>query len=403
MKFTDIDFTEPLHEGIEAMGYKDCTPIQEKAIPVIQERKDLIACAQTGTGKTAAFLLPILDRISQCPDDSKIRALIIVPTRELALQIDQQIEGMSYYSNVSSISVYGGSESDIWSRQKQALSSGADIVVATPGRLLQHLGFNYVDLKEIDVVILDEADRMLDMGFYEDIVKIISETPDSRQTLLFSATMPSKIRKLANTILQDPQEVNIAISKPAEKILQVAYMVYDQHKVRLIQSLLEGKDYLNGAIIFCSRKSDVNELSRALNKLNLSSAAIHSDLDQKDREGALLDFRSHKIQLLVATDILARGIDIKDLDLVINYNVPNDPADYVHRVGRTARADASGIAITLISDKDQNEFKDIEVLIEREILKLDTPDGIGSSPRYAPRTKQSRGFGNKRRFYKKKK
>ncbi|QZT36721.1 DEAD/DEAH box helicase [Halosquirtibacter xylanolyticus] len=403
MKFIDIDFTEPLHEGIEAMGYKECTPIQEKAIPVIQERKDLIACAQTGTGKTAAFLLPILDRISQCPDDSKIRALIIVPTRELALQIDQQIEGMSYYSNVSSIPVYGGSESDMWSRQKQALSSGADIVVATPGRLLQHLGFNYVDLKEIDVVILDEADRMLDMGFYEDIVKIMSETPDSRQTLLFSATMPSKIRKLANTILNDPEEVNIAISKPAEKILQVAYMVYDKNKVALIQSLLEGKDYLNGAIIFCSRKSDVNELSRALNKLNLHSAAIHSDLDQKERENALLDFRSHKIQLLVATDILARGIDIKDLDLVINYNVPNDAADYVHRVGRTARADASGIAITLISDKDQSEFKDIEVLIEREILKLNTPPEIGDSPVYAPNSKRHHGFNKKRRFYKKKK
>ncbi|QZE14623.1 DEAD/DEAH box helicase [Halosquirtibacter laminarini] len=401
MKFTDINFTDYLQEGIEAMGYKDCTPIQEKSIPVIKERKDLIACAQTGTGKTAAFLLPILDRISQCPEDSKIRALIIVPTRELALQIDQQVEGMSYYCNVSSVSVYGGSESDIWSRQKKALSSGADIVVATPGRLLQHLSFNYVDLSNIDVVILDEADRMLDMGFYEDIVKIIKETPNERQTLLFSATMPPKIRKLANTILKDPEEVNIAISKPAEKILQVAYMVFNQNKVKLIQSLLDGKDYLNGVIIFCSRKSDVNELNLALNRLNINSAAIHSDLEQKDRESALLEFRSHKLQVLVATDILARGIDIKGLDLVINYNVPSDAADYVHRVGRTARAEASGIAITLISDSDQNEFKDIETLIEREILKLDTPLEIGSSPVYSPKTRKQ--YKGKRQFFKKKK
>ncbi len=377
------------------MGFEDATPIQELAIPGAIENKDIIACAQTGTGKTAAYLIPILHKLST-KNAGSIDTLILVPTRELAMQIDQQLQGFSYFVDISSVAVYGGGDADNWTTQKKAMVKGANIVIATPGRLLSHLNFGYVDFSTLKHLILDEADRMLDMGFYDDIMKVNSFTPAKKQTLMFSATMPDKIRLLANKLLNEPVEINLSISKPAENILQIAYLVYDENKVALIQQLVKGKE-LNSILIFSATKKNVKEIRAALHKLGLLAGEIHSDLEQHERESVLLDFRNRKKQVLVATDIVSRGIDITDIDLVINFDVPNDAEDYVHRVGRTARAQSSGIAITFINKKDQLKFKRIEDLISEEILKLPTPPEIGNSPEYNPEKPE------KKRKYKKRK
>jgi len=383
LKFKEFDFVPEIMEGLESMGFEECTPVQELAMPVIWKGTDLIACAQTGTGKTAAYLLPVLNRITKTKSQG-INTLIIAPTRELVLQIDQQIEGFSYFCGATSLAVYGGGEGAAFDQQKAALIQGADIIVATPGRLLSHINLKYSDFSTIKHLILDEADRMLDMGFFDDIMRIVRELPTIRQTLMFSATMPPKIRKLAQGILHNPENVNIAISKPAENIIQAAYMVYENQKVALVKALLKGKTDYKSVLIFTSRKINVNGLVRELRRMGFSADGMLSDLEQKEREEVMLRFRNRDTQILVATDIVARGIDIDGIDLVMNYDVPRDPEDYVHRIGRTARAQNSGVAITLISDLDQHNFKKIEELIEREIIKIPLPPDFGEAPLYNP-------------------
>lgn len=386
MKFSDFNFESSLQEGLDSMGFETPTPIQEQAIPIILRHKDLIGCAQTGTGKTAAFLLPILNQLTAKPTD-ETDTLIIVPTRELALQIDQALQGFSYFTSVSSIAIYGGSDGSVFERERRALTDGANVIIATPGRLMAHLNMGYVKLNGLKHLILDEADRMLDMGFLEDIMKITTYLPKERQTLLFSATMPPKIRTLATKLLKDPEQINIAISKPSEGIIQGAYLVYDAQKNNLIKCLLKGKE-LNSVIIFVSTKQKVKELEKELQKAGLRAKAIHSDLEQNEREEVLLNFRSKQLQILVATDILSRGIDIEDISLVINYDVPGDAEDYIHRIGRTARAASTGVALTFINDVDQQKFLQIETLIGAEVKKLPLPTELGQGPVYAPEIKK---------------
>ena len=325
MKFTIFNFGEELQEGLEMMGFEEATPIQQQAIPIIQNNIDLIACAQTGTGKTAAFVLPILDKLTKKKSNNKVNTIIIAPTRELAKQIDRQIEGFSYFTNSSSYPVYGGGTGVEFDNQKQALKKGADIIICTPGRLLAHLDFNYFDTSGVEHLILDEADRMLDMGFYDDIMKIAKTLPKKRQNLLFSATMPPKIRQLANNILKNPESISIAISKPAEGITQYAYMTHDSQKVKLVRAILEKKgNDLSHILVFASSIKSVREIKKTLNKSGMRTSEMHSGLDQEKREQTIRDFKNKKIKILVTTDILSRGIDIKGIELVINYEVPHD-------------------------------------------------------------------------------
>ncbi|MCF6405821.1 DEAD/DEAH box helicase [Chitinophaga filiformis] len=393
MYFDEFDLDDRVLDGIDAMGYTTATPVQEKVIPPIIAGKDILACAQTGTGKTAAFLLPILHRLITEPHDThKINSLIIVPTRELAVQIAQTLEGMSYFTSVSSIAVYGGSNGALFSAEKKALTSGVDIVICTPGRMIAHLNMGYVKLDAVKYLVLDEADRMLDMGFNDDIIKITSFLPKQRQNLLFSATMPDKIRKLALKILHQPEEINIAISKPPEKIVQEAFVVFEEQKNALIKHLLSQKQF-GSIIIFCSRKQNVKQLSNELKRARFSVEEIHSDLEQEKREQVLLDFKNKKLKMLVATDILSRGIDIEDIDLVINYDVPNDAEDYIHRIGRTARAATDGTAYTIVSEKEQRKFARIEEVLGKPVTKATVPPALGPVPEYTPKTGRSGGGG----------
>ncbi|MEM8566285.1 MAG: DEAD/DEAH box helicase [Bacteroidota bacterium] len=394
MRFKDFGIDEKLLDGIEAMGYQEATPIQVQAIPTIIEGKDLIGSAQTGTGKTAAFLLPVIHRIMQTEHDGSIRALVIVPTRELAVQIDQQMEGLSYFTGVSSIAVFGGGDGSGFDREKKALTTGADVVIGTPGRLIAHLNLGYVKIDKLQHLILDEADRMLDMGFYDDLMKIIRYLPKERQNLLFSATMPRKMREMANKILIDPVEIKIAVSKPAERVLQAAFVVYDSQKIELAKYLLKAKT-VKSIIIFCSTKSSTKRLTRALKELNFSCEDIHSDLEQRQREEVLRDFKNRKLNILVATDILSRGIDVEDIDLVINYDVPNDGEDYIHRIGRTARAASKGVAFTFIGEEEQYKFRTIEDLLGEPVAKAKIPEALGNGPEYNPGTKRRGGFRKK--------
>lgn len=395
MNFNEFGFDPKLVEGIEALGFEVATPVQERAIPAILQGKDLIASAQTGTGKTAAFLLPVIQIILRSIPTQRIKALVIVPTRELAVQIDQQMEGLSYFTSVSSIPVYGGTDGSIFTREKQALQEGVDIVICTPGRMIAHINQGYVDFSGVQFLILDEADRMLDMGFYDDIMKIISYIPVNRQNLLFAATLPDEIRSLVQKVLKDPEEISIAVSKPVEKVLQLAYSVYDNQKIPLLKFLLQSMK-LRSVLIFCSTKSSTKQLSKELKKLGLSIEEIHSDLDQEARETALRNFRNRDLTILVATDILSRGIDVDNIDMVINYDVPHDGEDYIHRIGRTARAEASGIAITFINPKEQRKFLTIEELLEKPVHKAIVPVQFGEGPVYNPvKSRQNTG---RRRF-----
>ncbi|MEM9858304.1 MAG: DEAD/DEAH box helicase [Bacteroidota bacterium] len=386
MKFKEFGLDQRLLEGVEAIGYETATPIQEQAIPAIVEGKDLIGSAQTGTGKTAAFLLPVIHRILNSTHDGSIQALVIVPTRELAVQIDQQMEGLSYFTGVSSIAVFGGGDGSGFEREKKALTTGADLIIGTPGRLIAHLNLGYVKIDKLQHLILDEADRMLDMGFYDDLMKIIRYLPKERQNLLFSATMPKKMREMANQILVDPVEVKIAVSKPAERVLQAAFVVYDTQKIELAKYLLKAKP-LTSIIIFCSTKSSTKRLTRELKQLNFSCEDIHSDLEQVKREEVLRDFKNRTINILVATDILSRGIDVEDIDLVVNYDVPNDGEDYIHRIGRTARAASKGVAFTFVGEEEQYKFQAIEKLLGEPVAKAKIPDVLGSGPDYNPNAK----------------
>ena len=395
MKFQELKLSDTLLEAISFMGYEEATPIQEKAIPAIMEHKDLIASAQTGTGKTAAFILPVLNELAN-DHRHETKVLVIVPTRELALQIDQQIQGFSYFTPVESIAIYGGGSGSEWDQQKRALTSGTEIIVATPGKLISHLNMGYVKFEHLRYLILDEADRMLDMGFYEDIQKIITYLPKERQTLMFSATMPPKIKQLAAKTLKNPVEISIGLSKPAEGVLQAAYLTYENQKTPLINDLITGKPEVKSVLIFSSTKKKVSDIVHGLRGHGSEIRGISSDLEQSKREEVLRDFRSKRTRVLVATDVLSRGIDIKDIDIVINYDVPGDAEDYVHRVGRTARAASSGLAITLINERDMMSFRQIEELIGYEVMKLPLPAGLGEGPKWNPRVirRPYRGKGN---------
>lgn len=379
MRFEAFGLNEGILEAISYMGFEEATPIQEQAIPKILSGKDVIACAQTGTGKTAAFILPTLHQLKENMH-SGCRVLVIVPTRELALQIDQQIEGFSYFTDVHSIAIYGGGDGQDFEQQKKALKGGADIVVATPGKLISHLNMGYVRFDQVDHLILDEADRMLDMGFVDDIRKIISFLPSRRQTLLFSATMPNKIKELARDIMQHPDEIYLSLSKPAEGVLQAAYLIYDNQKIPLLKELISDKPNYRSIIIFVSTKNKVAEVERQLKKTGLNVEAISSDLDQDDREAVMRSFKAKKIRILVATDVISRGIDIADINLVINFDVPNNAEDYVHRVGRTARADTTGVALTLVNPGDAQSFDKVEKLIGMTLTRAPLPSTLGVGP-----------------------
>lgn len=401
MRFSDFGFHDSLLEGISFSGYENATPVQEQVIPLVLQGKDVIASAQTGTGKTAAFLLPLLHQLLEKKHEGKVGALIIVPTRELAIQIAQHIEGLSYFIEISSIAIYGGNDGQNFVAEKKALQMGADIIVCTPGRMMAHLKMGYVDFSGVQFLVLDEADRMLDMGFQDDIQFIIAHIPKKCQRLLFSATMPEKIRRLAREILFEPQEINIAISKPPEKIVQQAYIVYQTQKLDLVRHLLQIHKY-QSALVFCSSKQSVKDLYRSLQKVGMKVAPMHSDLEQQEREQVLQGFASGRIPVLIATDIVSRGIDIDTIDLVINYDVPHDGEDYVHRIGRTARAESDGIAITLVGETEQQKFGSIERLIEKEVIKMQLPEGFGETPEYKPaRQKHSspRGKGGRGGYY----
>lgn len=391
-------------EGIDASNYQQATPIQEQVIPHILEGKDVLAFAQTGTGKTAAFLLPLINRmLTLGTDPDGINCMVIVPTRELAVQIAQHLEGLSYFTSVSSIAVYGGGDGNSFVQEKKALSMGADFVICTPGKMMAHIKMGYVKLDSLKYLVLDEADRMLDMGFYDDIMFIIKHLPAKRQNLLFSATMPPKIKSMAQTILHHPVEISIAMSKPPEKIVQQAYMVYDEQKIPLIQHLLDEKQY-RSVLIFCSSKLSVKQLTRELKRKGIKAGEIHSDLEQDNREEILIQYKSGRLPVLVATDILSRGIDIDNIDLVINFDVPHDGEDYVHRIGRTARAAAEGSAYTLVSVKDQRKFHSIEKLIGKDVTKIALPEHLGEQPAYTPATGRKlsgggSGGGGKKRYF----
>ena len=384
MRFDELDLDERIMEGLEAMNFEEMTPVQEHTIPVMQKGRDLIGCAQTGTGKTAAYALPLFDKLlREGNPDNVVKSLIVVPTRELAQQIDVQFQGFAYFLPLSTTVVYGGGDGVGWSQQKQGMLMGADIVVATPGRLLAHITNSGIDLSHVGYFVLDEADRMLDMGFQDDIMRIIAQLPAQRQTIMFSATLPPKIRELARKIMHDPEEVSIAVSKPNEAIEQSAYVCYENQKTGIVRELFaEPKN--TKTIVFASSKMKVKELAFTFKRMKLNAAAMHSDLEQERREEVMLDFRNGKIDILVATDIVARGIDIEDIGLVINYDVPRDPEDYIHRIGRTARASADGAAITFVSEKEQGAFHRIETFIGREVAKLPLPESVGPGPKYDP-------------------
>lgn len=372
MKFKEFNLNDSVAEAIEHMGFSEATTIQKQAIPSIINGRDLIACAQTGTGKTAAFVIPILHYLAENPSED-VKVVILCPTRELAIQIDQQIEGFSYFLEVHSIAIYGGGNGSDFTQQKKALTQGSNIVVATPGKLISHLNLGYVQFDSVTHLILDEADRMLDMNFYDDIKKIITFLPNLQQTLMFSATMAPKIEKLAKSILKNPKKITLELAKPSENISQEGYQVEEPHKIALISRIVSRYKAFESILIFTSTKKKVSEIVKGLKDQGEEAKGISSMLDQEERERILLKFRAKKLRILVATDVLSRGIDIKDINLVINFDVPNDAADYVHRIGRTARAKTSGVAITLVSKSDNHKMKRIEKLIDRKLDKLNYP------------------------------
>jgi|LSQX01.1.fsa_nt_gb superfamily II DNA/RNA helicase len=384
MLFTELPLTDSLLEGLDAMNFKETTPIQEQAIPILLKKKDVIACAQTGTGKTAAFLLPLLNNLqTDDHDQNKVNAIIMAPTRELAQQIDQMMEGFSYYTPFSSVAVYGGNDGEAWDVQKKGLLNGADVVISTPGRLLSHINLYNIDFSGVKYFILDEADRMLDMGFYDDIMKIVKLLPKDRQTVMFSATMPPKIQQMAKTILRNPEEITISVAKPPESIIQSSYICYESQKMEILKLLFKNKKP-HKVILFSGKKQKVKEIAKTLQKMDLSVGEMHSDLDQSQREHVMREFKNERIDILVATDIVSRGIDIDDITLVINFDVPYDVEDYVHRIGRTARAGDSGMAITFVSPEDQHLLEKIEQFLQKKIYRIPVPSELGETPEYNP-------------------
>lgn len=395
MKFYELDLSDEVLDALDAMNFDECTPIQEQSIPLALEGRDLIAVAQTGTGKTAAYLLPVIDSLAGggYPEDA-INCVVMSPTRELAQQIDRQMEGFSYYLPVNSLAIFGGTDGPEFARQQRGLKMGADVVIATPGRLLAHLQMGYVDLSRVSFFILDEADRMLDMGFYDDIMTIAKQLPPTCQTLMFSATMPPKIQRMAEAILKNPAEVKLEVSKPAENIRQSAFVCYEGQKTPILRSLFKTRANKR-VIVFASSKLKVKELTRELRRAGVKAAEMHSDLEQARRDEVMLDFRAGRIDILVATDIVARGIDIDDIAMVVNYDVPREAEDYVHRIGRTARAGAGGYAVTLVGERDRRHFKAIEDFLEKEVLKEAVPEELGSAPLYGGRSDSGRRDGGR--------
>ena len=400
MYFDELDINDDLLDALDIMNFVECTPIQERAIPLVLEGHDLLASAQTGTGKTAAYLLPVLELLSRGGSpENKVNALVLVPTRELAQQVDQLLAGFAYYQDTTWIAIYGGNDGVAFAQQQRALEQGGDIAIATPGRLLSLLRHCKVDLSKVDFLILDEADRMLDIGFYDDIMEIISYLPKERQTLMFSATFPAEVEKLARQVLRNPAEVKIAVSKPAEGITQSVYILHEEQKLALVMDMFAKQERGKG-IIFASSKEKVRDLYHTLRRRGLKVAQIHSDLENAERTQTLLDFKNNKIQLLVATDVVSRGIDIDDIEFVINYDVPAQPEDYVHRIGRTARAGARGEGITFVTPKDKPRLDRIEKLLEKSIQRGVLPEEVA---KLAPAIDESTLVGEekkKRKFYK---
>ena len=384
MRFDELELSDDVLDALDAMRFGECTPIQEQAIPVIFQRRDLIAVAQTGTGKTAAYLLPVIDMLADEPEASDfVNCIVMAPTRELAQQIDRQLEGFSYYLPISSVAIYGGTDGKEFARQQNGLKRGADVVIATPGRLIAHLQLGGIDLSRVQYFILDEADRMLDMGFFDDIMQIVKHLPKERQTLMFSATMPPKIQQLAKAILNNPAEIKIAVSRPTEKIDQSACIVYENQKTPVLKHLFRTISDKK-VIVFASSKLKVKDLAKSLRKEGWKVGEMHSDLEQERRDEVMHDFRAAKLDIIVATDIIARGIDIDDISLVVNYDVPREAEDYVHRIGRTARAGAGGSAVTLVSESEQRSFGALEQFLGYEVVKRDIPSEIGETPAYNP-------------------
>ncbi len=392
MRFDELDLEDAILDGLDAMNFLETTPVQELTIPVILEGKDLIACAQTGTGKTAAYVLPLINELSKGNHpEHAVNAVIMAPTRELAQQIDQQIEGFSYFIPVSAVAVYGGTDGTAWEQQRKGLETGADIVIATPGRLLSHIKLGTVDLSKVSYFVLDEADRMLDMGFYDDIMMVHKLLPATCQIIMFSATMPPKIRTMAKTILKNPEEVKIAISRPPDTIMQTAYICYDNQKLVILQDLFS-QNHPQRVIIFSSSKMKVKELAATLRRMKFNVEAMHSDLEQSKREDVMREFKNGHIDVLVATDVVARGIDINDIKLVVNFDIPHDPEDYVHRIGRTARGThGEGLAITFVSEKEQPQFQRIEKFLNKTIYKIPIDPKFGEAPPYDPEKYAQRG------------
>lgn len=398
MKFEELNLSDNILDALYDMRFEDCTPIQEKCIPPILEGHDVLGVAQTGTGKTAAYLLPILSRLDEgdYPKDA-VNCIVMSPTRELAQQIDQAMQGFSYYlPDVSSVAVYGGNDGNRYDQEMKSMRLGADVIIATPGRLISHISMGNIDLSKVSFFVLDEADRMLDMGFSEDIMKIASGLPKNCQTIMFSATMPKDIEKLAQNLLKNPVEVKLAVSKPAEKIQQSAYICYETQKLKIIEDIFKAGD-LKRVIIFSGSKMKVKQINQALQKLKINSGEMHSDLEQAERDDIMFKFKSGQIDVLVATDIVARGIDIDDIAMVINYDVPHDAEDYVHRIGRTARADRDGVAITFVNEDDMFAFHQIEKFLEKDIKKNPLPEGCGEGPEYTTSKRPGRSSAKSRR------
>lgn len=401
MYFDELDLNDNVLDALYDMRFDTCTPVQEKCIPEILEGHDVLGVAQTGTGKTAAYLLPVLSKLDDggYPKDA-INCIIMSPTRELAQQIDQAMQGFGYYlQGVSSVAVYGGNDGNRYDQELRSLRMGADVVIATPGRLISHISLGNVDLSKVSFFILDEADRMLDMGFSDDIKTIASKLPKTCQTIMFSATMPEKIEELAKTLLKNPVEIKLAVSKPAEKIKQEAYVCYETQKMTIIKDIFKAGD-LKRVIVFSGSKFKVKQLAASLQQIGVNCGAMHSDLEQAERDDVMFKFKSGQYDVLVATDIVARGIDIDDIEMVINYDVPHDTEDYVHRIGRTARANRDGIAITFVSEEDQYWFQQIEKFLEKVVDKMPLPEGCGEGPEYIklnkPKKKGANGRNNRR-------
>ena len=401
MYFDELDLNDNVLDALYDMRFDTCTPVQEKCIPEILEGHDVLGVAQTGTGKTAAYLLPVLSKLDDggYPKDA-INCVIMSPTRELAQQIDQAMQGFGYYlQGVSSVAVYGGNDGNRYDQELRSLRMGADVVIATPGRLISHISLGNVDLSKVSFFILDEADRMLDMGFSDDIKTIASKLPKTCQTIMFSATMPEKIEELAKTLLKNPVEIKLAVSKPAEKIKQEAYVCYETQKMTIIKDIFKAGD-LKRVIVFSGSKFKVKQLAASLQQIGVNCGAMHSDLEQAERDDVMFKFKSGQYDVLVATDIVARGIDIDDIEMVINYDVPHDTEDYVHRIGRTARANRDGRAITFVSEEDQYWFQQIEKFLEKVVDKMPLPEGCGEGPEYIklnkPKKKGANGRNNRR-------